>query len=47
MLVRRFVLAPLAEIAPEVKHPLWSGTASKMLARLADKSQVRRIDSAK
>jgi len=42
MLARRFVLEPLAEIAPEVRHPLWSGTASEMLAAARDRSAVRR-----
>ena len=46
MLMRKFVLAPLAEIAPELKHPLWSGTAEEILKRLSDQSQVRRIDCA-
>jgi 2-amino-4-hydroxy-6-hydroxymethyldihydropteridine diphosphokinase len=46
MLMRRFVLVPLVEIAPRVKHPAWNGTADEMLERLADKSQVRRIDLA-
>ena len=44
MLMRRFVLAPLAEIAPQVRHPSWSGTAKAMLESAADKSQVRRLD---
>jgi 2-amino-4-hydroxy-6-hydroxymethyldihydropteridine diphosphokinase len=43
MLLRRFVLVPLVEIAPAVKHPSWDGTAKEMLERVADKSQVRRI----
>lgn len=40
--LRRFVLTPLAEIAPHLKHPAWSGTAADLLARVADASQVRR-----
>jgi 2-amino-4-hydroxy-6-hydroxymethyldihydropteridine diphosphokinase len=43
MLSRRFVLEPLAEIAPEVRHPSWSGTAGELLARLKDESVVRKI----
>jgi 2-amino-4-hydroxy-6-hydroxymethyldihydropteridine diphosphokinase len=43
MLQRRFVLAPLAEIAPHLRHPSWPGTAAEMLARTADKSVARRV----
>jgi 2-amino-4-hydroxy-6-hydroxymethyldihydropteridine diphosphokinase len=39
---RRFVLAPLAEIAPQSRHPRSGLTAAEMLARAADKSQVRK-----
>src|SRR5580704_4464956 len=42
MLERRFVLTPLAEIAPQIKHPSWPATAAVLLDRLADQSQVRR-----
>jgi 2-amino-4-hydroxy-6-hydroxymethyldihydropteridine diphosphokinase len=41
MLSRRFVLTPLAEIAPALKHPSWSATAAVLLERLTDPSQVR------
>jgi 2-amino-4-hydroxy-6-hydroxymethyldihydropteridine diphosphokinase len=47
MLNRKFVLEPLAEIAPEVKHPSWNGSALKMLSRVADESQVRLVDGEK
>ncbi len=40
---RRFVLAPLAEIAPRARHPVSGLTAAEMLARAADKSQVRKL----
>jgi len=40
MLQRRFVLAPLAEIAPNLKHSNWSATVAAFLDRLADPSQV-------
>jgi 2-amino-4-hydroxy-6-hydroxymethyldihydropteridine diphosphokinase len=34
MMERRFVLEPLAEIAPEIMHPVLGLTAREMLARL-------------
>jgi 2-amino-4-hydroxy-6-hydroxymethyldihydropteridine diphosphokinase len=43
MHLRRFVLAPLAEIAPNLKHPSWSGTAALLLATTNDKSAVKKI----
>jgi len=43
MHVRRFVLAPLAEIAPQSHHAVSGLTAAEMLARTADKSQVRKL----
>jgi 2-amino-4-hydroxy-6-hydroxymethyldihydropteridine diphosphokinase len=42
MLQRNFVLAPLAEIAPNLRHPFWSATASELLARSPDRSIVRK-----
>jgi len=44
MLVRKFVLAPLAEIAPGVKHLSWKGSASQLLSDLPDSSVVRRFE---
>jgi 2-amino-4-hydroxy-6-hydroxymethyldihydropteridine diphosphokinase len=41
MLSRRFVLAPLAEIAPNLQHHTWPATSAVLLDRLADPSQVR------
>jgi len=38
---RRFVLAPLAEIAPTLHHPGWSGTAADLLVATDDRSQVK------
>jgi 2-amino-4-hydroxy-6-hydroxymethyldihydropteridine diphosphokinase len=43
MMNRRFVLRPLAEIAPELRHPSWNGTATDLLARTPDRSEVRRL----
>ncbi len=43
MLQRRFVLTPLAEIAPQLKHPSWPAAATILLVHLADPSQVRRL----
>jgi len=43
MHLRRFVLIPLAEIAPGLKHPAWGGTAAELLAVLEDRSAVRKI----
>lgn len=41
MHLRRFVLVPLAEIAPRARHPRSGQSAAEMLASTADKSQVR------
>jgi 2-amino-4-hydroxy-6-hydroxymethyldihydropteridine diphosphokinase len=38
---RRFVLVPLAELAPELRHPVLHETASKLLAATKDRSDVR------
>jgi 2-amino-4-hydroxy-6-hydroxymethyldihydropteridine diphosphokinase len=39
---RRFVLAPLAEVAPALVHPVLGLTAAELLARCPDRSFVRR-----
>ena len=36
---RKFVLAPLAELDPEVRHPVLAKTASQMLRELEDEDQ--------
>ena len=41
MLQRRFVLTPLAELAPRLKHPAWDAPVAVLLERVTDPSQVR------
>jgi 2-amino-4-hydroxy-6-hydroxymethyldihydropteridine diphosphokinase len=43
MLERKFVLAPLAEIAPQLQHPSWPANAVALLAATADGSEVRQL----
>jgi len=43
MHLRRFVLEPLAEIAPNVRHPILGLNVSEMLAQTPDKSVVRKL----
>jgi 2-amino-4-hydroxy-6-hydroxymethyldihydropteridine diphosphokinase len=47
MTQRRFVLVPLAEIAPDLQHPSWHATAAELLAATTDRSEVRRVEPAK
>ncbi len=43
MHLRRFVLVPLAEIAPGLRHPAWDTSAEGLLERTPDKSVVRKL----
>lgn len=40
--LRRFVLIPLAELAPELLHPVLNQTITRLLVQTPDDSQVRR-----
>lgn len=40
---RKFVLVPLAEVAPAFRHPVLGKTVSELLVGLDDKSRVTRI----
>jgi 2-amino-4-hydroxy-6-hydroxymethyldihydropteridine diphosphokinase len=44
MAARRFVLEPLAEIAPEVRHPVLKQTIQEMLDELAVGQTVRKVE---
>lgn len=46
MALRRFVLVPLAEIAPEARHPMTQRTMLEMLHETPDMSQVTRFNKA-
>jgi 2-amino-4-hydroxy-6-hydroxymethyldihydropteridine diphosphokinase len=43
MLQRNFVLAPLAEIAPNLRHSSWAASASELLSRSLDRSLVQKL----
>lgn len=43
VLLRKFALAPLAEIAPGLTHASWNGSVSQLLAQLSDSSVVRKL----
>ena len=40
---RRFVLMPIAEIAPDWRHPIFGLTAAQLLAPLSSKQQIERL----
>jgi 2-amino-4-hydroxy-6-hydroxymethyldihydropteridine diphosphokinase len=42
MLDRKFVMVPLAEIAPDVRHPSWKATAAEIVVASTDRSGVRK-----
>jgi 2-amino-4-hydroxy-6-hydroxymethyldihydropteridine diphosphokinase len=42
MLQRNFVLVPLAEIAPALRHPSWSAPVAELLSRSPDPGMVRK-----
>ncbi len=44
---RRFVLEPLAEMLPDLVHPVLGQSASELLLRCPDKSAVRRLAGAR
>jgi len=44
MHLRRFVLVPLVEIAPEAVHPVLKMTATQLLERTPDRSAVRKLE---
>ena len=43
--LRRFVLAPLAELEPALKHPTLHRTMAQLLAETADESEVKRWEA--
>jgi 2-amino-4-hydroxy-6-hydroxymethyldihydropteridine diphosphokinase len=46
MLERKFVLIPLAEIAPSLRHPSWKSGVAHLLSASTDHSAVKRFHDA-
>jgi len=46
MLERKFVLIPLAEIAPNLRHPNWKSGVAHILAAIPDRSAVKKFHDA-
>lgn len=46
MLERKFVLIPLAEIAPSLRHPSWKSGVALLLAASQDRSAVKKLHDA-
>jgi 2-amino-4-hydroxy-6-hydroxymethyldihydropteridine diphosphokinase len=42
---RRFVLMPIADIAPDWRHPILGLTAAQLLAQLSSEQQIERLPS--
>jgi 2-amino-4-hydroxy-6-hydroxymethyldihydropteridine diphosphokinase len=42
---RRFVLMPIADIAPDWRHPILGLTAAQLLAQLSSEQQIERLAS--
>jgi len=47
MLLRNFVMVPLAEIAPQLRHSSWSANAAELARHTGDASQIRLFESGK
>jgi 2-amino-4-hydroxy-6-hydroxymethyldihydropteridine diphosphokinase len=46
MLERKFVLVPLAEVAPNLRHPSWNSGVARLLAATPDHSAVKKLHDA-
>jgi 2-amino-4-hydroxy-6-hydroxymethyldihydropteridine diphosphokinase len=43
--LRRFVLAPICELAPQLSHPVLGASLDRLLTELADPSRVERLNT--